>query len=45
MSMQRVSGGDAVGCGPKFSLPGRSGDFFFSLGNSGNRRFWRVGFP
>jgi hypothetical protein len=45
MSMRRVSGGDAVGCGPKFSLPRWSEDFYFSLGSSGNRRFWRVGFP
>jgi hypothetical protein len=28
VSMQRVSDGDAVGCWPKFSLAGRSGDFF-----------------
>jgi hypothetical protein len=43
--MRRVSGGDAAGCGLKFSLPRSSGDFYFSFGSSGNRRFWRVGFP
>jgi hypothetical protein len=45
LSMRRVSGGDAVGFGPKFSLPVWSEDFYFSLGSSGNRKFWRVGFP
>jgi hypothetical protein len=45
MSMRRVSGGDAVGRRPKFSLARSSGDFYFSLGSSGNRKFWRVGFP